>query len=1085
MEVVLEPVVSELVDGLFKILGSKEVRDFARQLVGGVDSEIKELENKLRMVEDLLRNAEDRQLMDKRVKEWLDNLQHWAYDAEDVMDEFAYEALRHKRKAEHQASYSKVFSCLPASFSSPLFAVQMGSKIKKINSRLEKLRQQRSAERELQTLPGLPPTNIAAPQKPEETSSVPLGQVYGRNEDEVELLKMVKSGANFQLIAVVGVGGIGKTTIAREVYNHKELEDIKFDKKAWVEYIEWEKLKSAFAAGALGSTMIVTTRHTDVAQTIRCSHTYQLKLLSDEACKSLFKEHAFGTGAAANADQVSISIYDRVVKRCKGLPLAAKTFGCLLHSRPSNTWEEILESKIWSAFDECDHILPTLKLSYHYLPLNLKRCFGYCAIFPQDYEFEEKELALLWIAEGIVQPSNKQLDEAGYNLEDLKSLSFLQELYISKLQNVTNPNQVREQILSNKNNLKVLLLEWEYEENSLKADVEMKLLDKLKPLSNLKELTIQGYGCESFQSWLGDWSWLCNLVVLILEECKRCTSLPSLEMLSSLEDLTIKDMVGLKRIDFRTPFKSLKFLYFENLIEWEHWDNWRENDDIENFPKLRVLLIITCPKLTRKIPDYLSLLERLFIWFCPKLVVSFSNYPIHCKLEIDDCEGMVCNDGSIDFKWLDSRYLANIPTVEDKLKKGSQSVDLLKIVCNEEIIESWQSLENINFLSNINYLEIRDCQNLRSIGRGMLPLSLKSLRIDHCEELKFLEDLSVSLLERLWISECGSLKCISLDGPLPETLNQLDVGGCKALETLSSSRNSLHHLPCLESIKIDGCPKLSVREGVPTSLRQLLINECEDDKGMGIEELPQLKSISDLTNLTALESGVTSLTKLYIEECQKLKSIPSLSGLTSLQELTIATLPQLESIQDLSNLTSLEDLQISKCPRIKSIPSLSGLTPLQELRIADLPQLESIQDLSNLTSLEDLQISKCLRIKSIPSLSSLTSLTGFKIEECPSLISIPHLSSLTSLQSLRITECPLLIKRWKSVTGKYSSKIAQIPKVVIDGKFIYNLKEYEVDRRSSLSLIFLMAQIRLIPSKLMINKNISMVVCPEDLSVTD
>ncbi|XP_044498910.1 putative disease resistance protein RGA1 isoform X2 [Mangifera indica] len=1435
MEVVLEPVVSELVDGLFKILGSKEVRDFARKLVGGVDSEIKELESKLRMVEDLLRNAEDRQLMDKRVKEWLDNLQHWAYDAEDILDEFAYEALRHKREAEHQASSSKVFS-LPASFSSPLFAFQMGSKIKKINSRLEKLRQQRSAEREFQKLPGLPPTNIAAPQKPEETSSVPLGQVYGRNEDEVELLKMVKSGANFQPIAVVGVGGIGKTTIAREVYNHKELEDIKFEKKAWVcvsttfdvltiskkllqqfsspvpdnlndvqvklkeavsgkkflivlddiwkvEYIEWEKLKSPLAAGALGSTMIVTTRHEHVAKEIRSSHTHRLSLLSDGDCKSLFQEHAFGTGAAANADQISISIYERVLKRCKGLPLAAKTLGCLLRSKPSDTWEKILDSKIWSTFNESDHILPALKLSYHYLPSNLKRCFGYCAIFPQDYEFEEKELALLWIAEGIVQPSNEQLDEAGecfhklcsrslfqqlssdsskyvmhdlvhdlaqsvfegisfryeqnivelpenfekvrhfsydldffprknkfkalekakslrtflsvrhefggyisttiifdllpkfemlralsfkgyqifhlpdsigdmihlrylnfsktkirslpestcqlFNLqtlllkkcfdlmelpsnmryltnlchldisgrnslrempygmkklknlqvlsnfivgedthsylEDLRSLSFLQgELHISELQNVTDLNHIQGQILSNKSKLKVLILEWRDQVNSQTRDVEMNLLDKLKPPVNLRELTIRGYGGESFPSWLRDLSWLSNLRVFTIEKCLQ--------------------LIG-------------------------------------------------------EIPNYFSSLERFVIKDCPKLVVSLSNYPIGCKLEINNCKGMVCNDGSIDFENLDSEYLANISTVEDKLKKGSQRVYHLMIVHNEEIMKSWQSLENTNFLSNINSLTISMCQNLRSIGRGMLPLSLeefdinfcesltfidsdalplslKRLRIRQCGELKFLKDLSVcSLLEYLEIFFCESLKYISLDGPLPETLNELVVQGCEALETLSSRRNEylpkaltsicildceelksiaesfdnstclqyicvvdcknleslpsgLHHLPCLYRIGISGCPKLSVREGVPTSLRQLLINECEDDKGMGmgtgtgmltslktleIFSLPQLKSISDLTNVTALErldiislpllesisdltnltslkwlqinnlpqlelisnlSGLTSLTELYIDKCQKLKSIPSLSGLTSLevllihnlpqletfpsfsgltslerlniaklpqlesipslsgltslQQLRIADLPQLESIQDLSSLTSLEDLQISECPRIKSIRSLSGLTSLQQLRIADLPQLESIQDLSSLTSLEDLQISECPRIKSIRSLSgltslqqlriadlpqlesiqdlsNLTSLEDLQISKCPRIKSIPSLSSLTSLQSLRITDCPLLIKRWKSVTGKYSSKIAQIPKVEIDGKFIYNSKEYEVD----------------------------------------
>ncbi|XP_044499308.1 putative disease resistance RPP13-like protein 1 [Mangifera indica] len=277
---------------------------------------------------------------------------------------------------------------------------------------------------------------MAVVQGPEETSSVPPEQVYGRNEDEVALLKMVKSGANFQVIAVVGMGGIGKTTIGWVVYNHKQLEDFKFDKKAWkqndrdniwkVEYNEWEKLKSPFAVGAPGSRMIVTIRHTDVAQTIRCSHIYQLKLLSEEACKSLFQEHTFGTGAVVIPNQISNSIYKRVVERCGGLPLAAKTLGGVLRSNSSDTWANILECKMWSTSDESDHILPALKLSYHYLPSNLKRCFGYCIIFPQDYEFVEKELTLLCIAEGIVQPYDRRLDEAGECFHKLCSRSLFQ-----------------------------------------------------------------------------------------------------------------------------------------------------------------------------------------------------------------------------------------------------------------------------------------------------------------------------------------------------------------------------------------------------------------------------------------------------------------------------------------------------------------------------------------------------------------------------------------------------------------------------------------------------------------------------------
>ncbi|KAJ0034078.1 hypothetical protein Pint_26341 [Pistacia integerrima] len=154
MEFVVEPVVSELFKGLFKILGSNEVRNFARNLVGGVDSELNELKKKLLTVEKLLHKAEDKQLTDGDVKEWLDNLQDWAYDAEDILDKFAYEALRRKLKTEHQPSSCKGLSCLPDCFSSPKFNVHMGSKIKDITARLEQLRQERSDERGLLELSG-------------------------------------------------------------------------------------------------------------------------------------------------------------------------------------------------------------------------------------------------------------------------------------------------------------------------------------------------------------------------------------------------------------------------------------------------------------------------------------------------------------------------------------------------------------------------------------------------------------------------------------------------------------------------------------------------------------------------------------------------------------------------------------------------------------------------------------------------------------------------------------------------------------------------------------------------------------------
>ncbi|XP_020532827.1 putative disease resistance RPP13-like protein 1 [Jatropha curcas] len=78
-------------------------------------------------------------------------------------------------------------------------------------------------------------------------------------------------------------------------------------------------------------------------------------------------------------------------------------------------WKYILNSNIWSSQNDQSGILPVLRLSYHQLPSNLKRCFAYCAIFPKDYEFEEKELILLWMAEGLIQPvdSEKETEDVG------------------------------------------------------------------------------------------------------------------------------------------------------------------------------------------------------------------------------------------------------------------------------------------------------------------------------------------------------------------------------------------------------------------------------------------------------------------------------------------------------------------------------------------------------------------------------------------------------------------------------------------------------------------------------------------------
>ncbi|KAK3200112.1 hypothetical protein Dsin_023527 [Dipteronia sinensis] len=187
----------------------------------------------------------------------------------------------------------------------------------------------------------------------------------------------------------------------------------------WIENCSfWETLKSLFMVGAHGSRIMVTTRLEEVASKINPSSCYKLKLLSNDDCWSLFERHAFEFRDIVVDRNIEL-LCQKVVQKCEGSPLTAKTLGGILRYKPRNRWLDILNSKIWDLPDK-NEIHAVLKLSYYHLPSHLKRCFAYCAIFPKDYVFGEEELIFLWIAEGLIQQSQENIQ-----LEDIGSEYFL------------------------------------------------------------------------------------------------------------------------------------------------------------------------------------------------------------------------------------------------------------------------------------------------------------------------------------------------------------------------------------------------------------------------------------------------------------------------------------------------------------------------------------------------------------------------------------------------------------------------------------------------------------------------------------
>ncbi|KDP45868.1 hypothetical protein JCGZ_15312 [Jatropha curcas] len=445
----------------------------AKKLNNGL---LKKLNATMICVNGFLDDAEEKQISNPAIKKWLDELKDAVYDADDLFDEITCEALRLELEDPSQTSINQAFRFI-SSFNPFKKGLQLEEKLVEILDRLEylvKLKDAFGLKEGIGENPSL--------QKTPTTCLVNEFGVYGRDDDKEAIMELVLSnGSELGVIPIVGMGGIGKTTLAQLVYNDSRAQQW-FDIKAWVfvseefnvskitkdvieevtgkicdsrnlnqlqldlkerlkenrfflvlddvwneKHADWDILLRPLKFGAQGSKIIVTTRNESVASLVQTFPSYHLKELMNDDCWFLFARHAFDGGNSVSHPQLE-EIGRKIVEMCKGLPLAVKTLGGVLRSnRDINEWKKILTSKMW--FLSKGDILPALRLSYQYLPSHLKRCFAYCSLFPKDYEFKKKELVLLWMAEGFIVQShgNKDMEVGGAYFDDLVSRSFFQE----------------------------------------------------------------------------------------------------------------------------------------------------------------------------------------------------------------------------------------------------------------------------------------------------------------------------------------------------------------------------------------------------------------------------------------------------------------------------------------------------------------------------------------------------------------------------------------------------------------------------------------------------------------------------------